>query len=228
MRKHILRAIWAFVAAIVPMAGLFAGCSAGDRRMPSGPPPQVTPYELLIQHNAWVDAHTALCTRADLPAFTGAPALLQALCGFRIEPKSDQDMELDDVGVHAVLTEHGPGGNVSRRTWFSRYTLRPARVEVYDRGGRRVLSAEMLGYERIGAVDVCSAFRGHTSGDGEVSVEIDLVSLGPDARPEYRIVEHRVARGSADADTSAEGPSADKQPAPAISSPASHVVASPR
>jgi hypothetical protein len=222
------RAIWAFVAAIVPMAAFLAGCSTSDRRLPSGPPPQVTPHELLIQHNAWVDAHTALCARADLSTFTGSSALLAALRGFRIEPKPDQDMELDDVGVHTVITEHGPGGNVSRRTWFSRYTLRPARVEVYDRGGRRVLSAEMLGYERIGAVDVCSAFRGHASGDGEVSVEIDLICLGHDARPEYRIVEHRVGRGSTEADTSAEGPSADKQAVPPISSPASHAVASPQ
>jgi hypothetical protein len=104
-------------------------------------------------------------------------------------------MELDDAGVHAVLTEHGPGGNVSRRTWFNRYTLRPERVEVYDRGGRCVLSAEMLGYERIGAVDVCSAFRGHISSDEEVSVEIDLVFLGHDARPEFHVVEHRASQG---------------------------------
>lgn len=104
-------------------------------------------------------------------------------------------MELDDIGLHAVLTEHGPGGGVSRRTWFNRYTLRPERVEVYDRSGRCVLSAEMLGYERIGAVDVCSAFRARASGSEEVSVEIDLVSLGSDARPEYSVVEHRVSRG---------------------------------
>jgi hypothetical protein len=190
-----LRAIWAFLAATVPMAALLAGCSASDHRLPTGPPPQVTPHELLIQHNAWVDAHTILCARADLPAFARAPALLQALCGFRIDPKPDQEMELDDVGVHAVLTEHGPTGSVTRRTWFNRYTLRPERVEVYDRSGRCVLSAEMLGYERIGAVDVCSEFRARTSGNEEISVEIDLVSLGSDARPEYSVVEHRASRG---------------------------------
>jgi hypothetical protein len=186
---------WILMVATLPLAALLAGCSASDHRLPTGAPPQVTPYELLIQHNAWVDAHAALCARADLPHLTRAPALLQALCGFRIEPKPDQEMELDEVGVHAVLTEHGPGGNVSRRTWFNRYTLRPARVEVYDRGGRRVLRAEMLGYERIGAVDVCSAFRGRTSGSEEINVEIDLVSLGSDARPEYSVVEHRASRG---------------------------------
>ena len=177
------------------MAALLAGCSASDRRLPAGAPPQVTPYELLIQHNAWVDAHAALCARADLPSLAKAPALLQALCGFRIEPKPDQEMELDDIGAHAVLTEHGPAGNVSRRTWFSRYTLRPERVEVYDRSGRCVLSAEMLGYERFGAVDVCSAFRGRSRGGEDFSVEIDLVSLGPDARPEYSVVEHRASQG---------------------------------
>jgi hypothetical protein len=197
------------VAATMPVAALLAGCSTGEHRLPTGPPPNVTPHELILQHNAWVDAHTALCARADLLTFTRATVLLQALRGFRIEPKPDQDMELDDVGVNTVLTEHGPGGNVSRRTWFSRYTLRPARVEVYDPAGRCVCSAEMLGYERFGSVDVCSAFRGHTSGDEEVSVDIDLVSLGHDARPEYRIVEHRFARGGLDADTSARGPSTD-------------------
>jgi hypothetical protein len=177
------------------MAALLAGCSASDRRLPAGPPPEVTPYELLIQHNAWVDAHAALCARADLPHLTRVPALLQALCGFRIEPKPDQDMELDDIGRHAVLTEHGMGGSVLRRTWFNRYTLRPERVEVYDRAGRCVLNAEMLGYERIGAVDVCTAFRGRTSGGEEVSVEIDLVSLGSNARPQYSVVEHRASQG---------------------------------
>jgi hypothetical protein len=103
-------------------------------------------------------------------------------------------MELDDVGVHAVLTEHGPGGSVTRRTWFNRYTLRPERVEVYDRAGRRVLSAEMLGYERIGADDVCSAFRGRSTGDEDISVEIDLVSLGHDARPEFCVSEYRASQ----------------------------------
>ncbi|MCX5653270.1 MAG: hypothetical protein NTY65_01260 [Planctomycetota bacterium] len=186
---------WLLIVATLPMAALLAGCSASDRRLPAGPPPEVTPYELLIQHNAWVDAHSALCARADLPAFARAPALLQAFCGFRIDPKPDREMELDDIGVHAVLTEHGPGGNATRRTWFNRYTLRPERVEVYDRGGRCVLSAEMLGYERIGAVDVCSVFRARTRGSEEVSVEIDLVSLGSDARPEYSVVEHRAPQG---------------------------------
>jgi hypothetical protein len=195
MRTHMLRAIWAFLAATVPMAALLAGCSASDHRLPTGAPPQVTPYELLVQHNTWVRLHTAICAQADLPSFARAPALLQALCGFRIEPRPDQEMELDDIGIHAVLTEHGPGGNVTRRTWFNRYTLRPERVEVYDRGGRCVLSAEMLGYERIGAVDICSAFRARTRGSEEVSVEIDLVSLGSDARPEYSVVEHRASRG---------------------------------
>ncbi|MCX5653896.1 MAG: hypothetical protein NTY65_04510 [Planctomycetota bacterium] len=186
---------WILVVATLPLTLCLAGCITGEHRLPAGPPPQVTPYELLIQHNAWVDAHAALCARADLPALTRAPALLQALRGFRIEPKPDQDMELDDVGVHAVLTEHGPSGGVTRRTWFNRYTLRPERVEVYDRAGQRVLSAEMLGYERIGAVDVCSAFRGRSTGDEDISVEIDLVSLGHDARPEFYVSEYCGSQG---------------------------------
>jgi hypothetical protein len=191
MRTSTPSALWALVAA----AAILAGCSTGELRLPTGPPPQVTPYELIIQHNAWVDAHAALCARADLPVYTKASALLQALRGFRIEPKPGQDMELDDVGIHAVLTEHGPDGGVSRRTWFNRYTLRPERVEGYDRGGRCVLVAEMLGYERIGAVDVCSAFRGRSTGDENVSVAIDLVSLGHDARAAFRVLEYRTSQG---------------------------------
>jgi hypothetical protein len=195
MRTFTLRVRWVPVAAALPLAALLAGCAAGERRLPAGPPPQVTPHELLIHHNAWVDAHKAICAQAHLSPLTSASALLRVLRGFRIEPKPDQDMELDDVGVHAVLTEHGPGGGVSRRTWFNRYTLRPERVEVYDHGGRCVLSAEMLGYERIGSVDVCSTFRARTRDSEEVSVEIDLVSLGSDARPEYSVVEHRASQG---------------------------------
>jgi hypothetical protein len=228
MRTHRLATIRVLVvAAALAVAAPLAGCAAGEHRLPAGAPPQVTPHELLIEHNAWVDAHAALCARADLPGFAGAPALLEALRGFRIEPKPNQDMELDDVGEHAVLTEHGPGGGVSRRTWFSRYTLRPARVEVYD-GGRCVLSAEMLGYERIGTTDVCSVFRGRFSGGEEVSVEVDLVSLGRDARPEYRVVEHRVARGSTNTDASPKGPSAEEPAATAISPLATNAVTSPR
>jgi len=183
------------VAATAPVAALLAGCSTGEHRLPAGPLPEVTPHELIIEHNAWVNSHAMLCAQADLPTFMRAPALLQALRGFRIEPKPDQEMELDDVGVHAVLSEHGPAGNVSRRTWFNRYTLRPARVEMYDPAGRCVVSAEMLGYERFGATDVCSIFRGWSSSGEEVRVEIDLVSLGHDARPEYSVVEHRASQG---------------------------------
>lgn len=220
------RAVWVpiLLAAALPAAALLAGCAAGARRLPAGAPPEVTPHELIMEHNAWVDAHAALCARADLPGFAGAPALREALRGFRIEPTPDRDMELDDAGEHAVLTEHGPDGGVSRRTWFNRYTLRPARVEVYDPAGRCVLSAEMLGYERIGAVDVCSAFRGRAGGDGDVSVDVALVSLGRDARPEYRVVEHRVARGSAPSGTGAEAPGAETRGAPAVSSLASRAV----
>ena len=82
----------------------------------------------------------------------------------------------------------------------------------------------MLGYERTGAVDVCSAFRGHAGGDADVSVEVALVSLGRDARPEYRVVEHRVARGSAPPGTGAEAPGAETRGAPAVSSLASRAV----
>jgi hypothetical protein len=153
------------LALVAMVLGAVSGCTAREARLPGGQAPSVTPQELLMEHNAGVHSHRRLLADVELPRLTAAAALLAVFEGFPIEPQPEQEMRLDDVETHAVLSEYGPnGGRLMRRIWFSRYTLRPERVETYDHAGQTVVHAEMRGYERIGATDVCTAFEGRRTG----------------------------------------------------------------
>lgn len=183
------------LALVALVVGAVAGCTAREARLPGGPPPGVTPQELLLEHNAWVPSHRRLLAGAELPRLTAASALLAVFEGFPIEPQPQQEMRLDDVETHTVLSEYGPnGGRLVRRIWFSRYTLRPERVETYDPAGQTVLHAEMLGYERIGATDVCAAFEGHRTGGEEVRLSLRLDSVDLKGRPRFRVEDFVVSR----------------------------------
>ena len=179
----------------VTVAGVVAGCAAHDTRLPGDPQPGVTPQELLIEHNAWVQAHRRLVADSDLPRLTAASALLAVFEGVLIEPRPDREMRLDDAESQTVLSEYGPdGGGVVRRIWFSRYTLRPERLETYDRAGQTLLHAEMLGYERVGPTDVCKAFQARLTGAEEVRLSLRLDGVDLKGRPRFRVEDLTVSR----------------------------------
>jgi hypothetical protein len=174
--------------------GAVSGCTAGGVRLPDGPQPGVTPQELLMEHNAWVHSLRRLLADVELPRLTAASALLEVFEGFPIEPRPDQEMRLDDVETHTVLSEYGPGGGrLVRRIWFSRYTLRPERVETYDHTGQTVVHAEMLGYVRIGATDVCTVFEGRRTGGEEVRLSLRLDGVDLKGRPRFRVDDFTVS-----------------------------------
>jgi len=191
-----------WLAALALLAGgMAAGCSKGGGRLPDLPQPAVTPQELLLEHNAWADRHRTVLEQACLPRLTSAPALVEVFRGFRIEPKPDREMRLDDEGPHAVLSEYAPDGVLALRVWFNRWSLRPERVEIRNRAGRLVVDARMLAYERIGSVEVCSSFQGRFHGDEEVRLDLHLAGLDREGRPRFEIADYGVApTGAAGAD----------------------------
>jgi uncharacterized protein YodC (DUF2158 family) len=201
MRTSTRTALGWLVALALLAGGMAAGCSKGGARLPDVPQPEVAPQELLVEHNAWADLHRTLLEHAALPRLTSAPALVEVFRGFRIEPKPDRQMRLDDDGPHAVLSEYAPDGVLALRVWFNRYSLRPEHVEIRNRDGRLVVDARMLAYERIGSVEVCSSFQGRFHGDEEVRLDLHLAGLDRDGRPRFEIADYGVLpTGSSGAD----------------------------
>jgi hypothetical protein len=193
MRTSTRTALGWIVALALLAGGMAAGCSKGGGRLPDVPQPEVTPQELLVEHNTWADRHRTVLEHAYLPRLTSAPALVEVFRGFRIEPKPDHEMRLDDEGSHAVLSEYAPDGVLTLRVWFSRYSLRPEHVEIRNRAGRLVVDARMLAYERIGSVEVCSSFQGRFHGDEEIRLDLHLAGLDRDGRPRFQVADYGVS-----------------------------------
>jgi outer membrane lipoprotein-sorting protein len=79
-----------------------------------------------------------------------------------------------------------------RRIWFDRRTLRPSRLDLYDDAGVRVVMSEMLAYDRLGKVDVCTAYRIRffTQDEGYMVLRLSDISLTRKLNPklfEYRV-----------------------------------------
>ena len=185
MRTSIRTALGCLAVLALLAAGTAAGCSKGGDRLPAVAQ-EFTPQELLLEHNAWADQHREILERVPLPSNT-APALLDVFQGFRIEPKPDREMRLDNEGSCAVLSEYTPDGVLAMRVWFNRYSLRPEHVELRNKDGRLVVDARMLSYERIGTVDVCSSFQGQFHGDKEVRLDLRLAGQDRAGRPRFEI-----------------------------------------
>lgn len=64
-----------------------------------------------------------------------------------------------------------------RRLWFDRRTLRPARVDLFDENGQCVLMAELLKYERVGGLDVCTVYRARFYGAGVMGLVLQLKAV---------------------------------------------------
>lgn len=150
-------------------------------------------------------------------AAVSPPALLDSLGVFRIEPSPDRAMDLADYGTHAVLSEYGPRGDLARRTWFDRKTLRPARTDLYGAGGRRILTCEMLRYEPSGGTDLCTAYRVRFCGPGEVDLAIRLRDARLDKPINPRVFAYRLPAGASEEDL--DRPRAAPSPEPEMESP---------
>jgi len=133
-------------------------------------------------------------------------ALAEALGVFRVAPSEDLEQRCALHGEHMVLSEYRrDGGAAVRRIWFDRRTSRPARIDLFDESGRRLLMAELLRYERVGEIEVCTAYRARFYGNGE---EMDLVlrlkEVNLDKKPNPRVFEYRVPPGAAEKDLDEE------------------------
>ena len=115
-------------------------------------------------------------------------------------------MRLDNEGNEVVLSEYRAGGGLARRTWFSRYTLRPVRVKRYGSSGALLLEAEMLAYERTGSTDVCTSFHAHRYGDEEAELVVRVSHLGSDGLPRVGAVDYRVIHEARGPVLAAKGP----------------------
>ena len=129
--------------------------------------------------------------------------LLTALGLFRI----DLDPAAQAVFVaqerHYVLSEERTFAGLRvpcRRVWFDRGTLRPVRVDLFDETGRRILLAELLRYDRVGAADVCTVYRVRFYGDDEVDLVLRLSAVSLDKRPNPKVFEYRVPPGAKEED----------------------------
>jgi hypothetical protein len=135
--------------------------------------------------------------------------LLPALGIFRITLSPGQPAGFEAWPHAYVLTEsRRVDGRVvpARRIWFDRRTLRPVRVDVFGESGRQRLMAELLAYEKMGNIDVCTVYRARFYGDED---ELDLVltltdgRLDKPIRPE--VFEYRLPPGAKEENLDAGG-----------------------
>jgi len=111
---------------------------------------------------------------------------------------------------HYVLTERYPSTAVPaprRRVWFDRETLRPARVDLFDETGSRILMAELLRYRPVGpgGAPLATACRARFYGNGrEMVMVLRLTEVKPEKEPNPRIFEYRLPPGAEVRDLDAE------------------------
>lgn len=138
--------------------------------------------------------------RGERAVLVSPPALLESLGVFPIEPSPDRAMDLSEYGGHAVLTEYSARGDLARRTWFSRATYRPERMDLYEDSGRRILTTEMLRYDRIGPTDLCTVYRVRFYGESEVDLVIHLKDVRLDKPINPKVFQYRRPPGATEED----------------------------
>lgn len=125
--------------------------------------------------------------------------LMAALGLLRVELKPDALAVFTAQDRHYLLSEErwaGAGRVPSRRIWFDRVTLRPARVDLYDPAGKCLLMAELLAYQHVGGADVCMAYRARFLGDREVDIVLGLSAVSLEKAPNEKVFECRVPPGT--------------------------------
>ena len=169
--------------------------------------------------------------------FILSPAdLMTALGLFRIDLAPAVPAEFVAQAGHYILTERypstaapaGPAAPAAsgprRRVWFDRETLRPARVDLFDEAGRRLLLAELLLYQPAGPdkTPVCTAYRARFYGNGEEMVLVlRLSDVKPEKEPNPKVFEFRPAPGAKviDLDAAPPEPDAEEPPEPDAEEP---------
>jgi hypothetical protein len=130
--------------------------------------------------------------------------LMVALGLFSVDLKPGQKAGFAVGDRHYVLSEDREfaGERVPMRSiWFDRQTLRPARVDLYDDRGHCVLMAELMKYERVGGVEVCTVyrarfFRGRFFGDDELDLVLRLSRPDLEKKLNPRLFEYVVPPGA--------------------------------
>jgi hypothetical protein len=145
--------------------------------------------------------------------FILAPAdLLAALGVLPVELLPDEPAAFDTQPNQYVLTclRQFAGEKIpARRIWFDRRTLRPVRIDLFDDAGACVVMAELLQYERIGEVDVCTAYRVRFYGEAEVDLVLQLSEVKFDKEPPAAAFAYKVPPGAKVEDLDA-GPAKDE------------------
>ncbi|MBM4018339.1 MAG: hypothetical protein FJ288_08455 [Planctomycetes bacterium] len=128
--------------------------------------------------------------------FILAPADLAAALGvFRIdlEPQTPAALEAQPGAYVLTLQRRAAGGVLpARRTWLDRRTLRPRRIDLFDEAGAPAVMAELLAYERIGEIDVCTTYRIRFYGEEEVGLVLFLSAVRLDKKLPEAVFEYRV------------------------------------
>jgi hypothetical protein len=128
-------------------------------------------------------------------------ALMKALGVFPVDVGPRDRAALEFHGLHAVLTETAVGSRrLVRRVWFDRITNRPARIDLFDSRGERILMAELLAYEPVGGADLCTTYRVRFRGEEEVDLTLRLEKTRLDKSLNPRIFEYRVPPGARERD----------------------------
>jgi len=125
--------------------------------------------------------------------------LMSALGVFRIDLKPDEPAMFTAQDRYYFLSEErrvGAARVPSRRIWFDRATLRPARVDLYDENGRCLLMAELLKYEPVGGTGVCMVYRARFYADKEVDIVLQLTAASLEKAPNEKVFEFRVPPGA--------------------------------
>lgn len=129
--------------------------------------------------------------------------LAAALGVFRIEPAADGYAEFTAQARHYILAEDRRVGGKRvplRRVWFDRATLRPARIDLFDEAGSRVLLAELLRYRPVGTTDLCTVYRARFTRGQEVDLVIQLSAVRLDKKPNPKVFEYRQPPGATERD----------------------------
>jgi hypothetical protein len=144
--------------------------------------------------------------------FILAPAdLLAALGVLPIDLAPDELAAFDTQPNQYVLTRQRMFGGEKipvRRTWFDRRSLRPVRIDLFDDAGVCIVMAELLRYQRIGEVDVCTAYRARFYSETEVDLVLQLSDVKLDKEPPAGVFVYKVPPGAKVEDLDA-GPSRD-------------------
>ena len=145
--------------------------------------------------------------------FILAPAdLLTALGVLPIDLAPDELAAFDTQPNQYVLTRQRMFGGEKipvGRTWFDRRSLRPVRIDLFDDAGVCVVMAELLRYQRIGEVDVCTAYRVRFCGEAEVDLVLQLSDVKLDKQPPATVFQYKVPPGAKVEDLDA-GPPRDE------------------